>query len=181
MLSCVFESLGRRLADHPRSAILTWAVITVLGFSLAVFGVHGESLFSRLTSGTPVIPGSQSGEGMAILDEISPSAENISLIVDGVPPTAPGVADVLTAAHAELLAIDGVESVLDPIIVPSGPESDVGRMFTAEDGNGFLVVVGIEPSLSDDAQTAAVDDVAATLRTAAADQIGRASCRERVF
>lgn len=169
MLSCVFESLGRRLADHPRSAILTWAVITVLGFSLAVFGVHGESLFSRLTSGAPVIPGSQSDEGTAILNEISPSAQNISLIVDGVPPTAPGVSDVLTAAHTELLAIDGVESVLDPIIVPAGPDSDVGRMFTAQDGNGFLMVVGIEPGLPDAVEAAAVDDVAATLRSAAAD------------
>lgn len=169
MLSCVFESLGRRLADHPRSAIVTWAVITVLGFSFAVFGVQGESLFSRLTSGAPVIPGSQNDEGQAILEEISPSSENISLIVDGVPPTAPGVAEVMAGVHAELLDIDGVEGVLDPLIVPGGPESDVGTMFTAEDGDGFLVVVSIAPGLPDDVESAAIDDVVTVLDTAAAD------------
>ncbi|WP_066462529.1 MMPL family transporter [Sanguibacter suarezii] len=165
----MFESLGRRIADHPRSAIVTWAVITVLGFSLAVFGVHGESLFSRLTSGAPVIPGSQNDEGLAILEEINPSAENISLIVDGASPSDPGVAEVMAGVHAELVSIEGVESVLDPIIVPAGPESDVGKMFTAQDGDGFLVVVGIEAGLPDDVEAAAVDDVTATLRTAATD------------
>ena len=169
MLSCVFESLGRRLADHPRSAIITWAVITVIGFSLAVFGVHGESLFSRLTSGAPVIPGSQSDEGAAILNEISPSSQNISLIVDGVPPTAPEIAETMAATHAELLAIEGVEAVLDPLIVPAGPDSDVGLMFTAKDGDGFLLVVGIEPGLPDAVEAAALDDVTATLRATAAD------------
>ncbi|SDC22216.1 putative drug exporter of the RND superfamily [Sanguibacter gelidistatuariae] len=165
MLACVFESLGRRIADHPRSAIVTWAVITVLGFALAVFGVHGESLFSRLTSGAPVVPGSQSYEGAAILDRISPTGEYVSLIVDGVTPSATGVADVMAAAHTELLKISGVESVLDPIIVPDGPESDVGKLFTAQDGAGFLVVVGVEPGMSDDAEAAAIADVADVLRT----------------
>lgn len=164
MLACVFESLGRRIADHPRSAILAWAVITVLGLALAVVGVGGESLFSRLTSGAPVIPGSQSYEGTKILAEINPTGENVTLIVDGVPPTATGVTEVMQAAHTKLLAIEGVESVLDPIIVPEGPESEVGKLFTAQDGNGFLVVVGVEAGLPDDVQSAAVADAAAVLR-----------------
>ena len=69
MLAPVFESLGRRVAHHPRLTILVWVVLTALGLGLAVFGVHGESLFDRLATGAPAVPGSQSAEADDILAE----------------------------------------------------------------------------------------------------------------
>ena len=163
MLTSVFESLGRRIAAHPRSAVAVWAVLTLLGVALAVVGVHGESLFSRLTSGDQGIAGSESYEGARILDEISTGGENISLIVDGVGPASAGVAEILEPARASLLTIDGVLSVLDPVIVPEGPDSDLGRMFTAVDGSGFLVAVSLEPGLSPEEEAEAIDLVVAAL------------------
>ncbi|MEP7763967.1 MMPL family transporter [Sanguibacter sp. 25GB23B1] len=154
----MFESLGRRIAAHPRTAVAVWGVLTLLGVALAVVGVHGESLFSRLTSGEQGVVGSESYEGARILEEISTGGENISLIVDGVGPAAEGVAEVLEPAQESLLSIDGVLSVLDPVIVPEGPDSDLGRMFTALDGDGFLVAVSLEPGLSpeDEAESIAL-------------------------
>lgn len=158
MLTSVFESLGRRIAAHPRTAVGVWAVLTLLGVALAVVGVQGENLFSRLTSGEQGVAGSESYEGARILEEISTGGENISLIVEGVAPGAEGVAEILEPAQASLLAIDGVLSVLDPVIVPEGPASDLGRMFTALDANGFLVAVSLEPGLSaeDEAESIAL-------------------------
>ncbi|WP_342748104.1 MMPL family transporter [Sanguibacter antarcticus] len=160
----MFESLGRRVSAHPRTVVAVWSVLTLLCVALAVFGVHGENLFSRLTSGEQGIAGSESYEGTQILDEISTGGENISLIVEGVAPAADGVAEVLDPVQKDLLTIDGVLSVLDPVIVPEGPDSDLGRLFTAADGNGFLIAVSLEPGLAPEDEDEAISRVVATLR-----------------
>jgi len=169
MLACVFESLGRRVAARPRSAVVVWAFLTAAGLALAVLGVHGESLFSRLTSGDPGVEGSQSVEGARILDEITAEGVNLTLAVEGAAPTADGVSEALGPLHDSLLADDDVVSVLDPWVVPEGPDSDVGRLFTSLDGDGFLVVVTLDPGLTADDEAVVVDAVTEELRAAVPD------------
>ncbi|MBF0721401.1 MMPL family transporter [Sanguibacter inulinus] len=163
MLASVFENLGRRVSDHPRTTISVWAVLTVLGIALALFGVHGESLFSRLTTGDPTVAGSESSEGQEILAAIGDDGEDVTLIVDGLPPTADGVAEALQPALAAVLAVDGVETVLDPVSLPDGPTSDAGKLLTAADGDGFVVIVSLDPALSEDEASATVTAVVTAL------------------
>ena len=163
MLASVFENLGRRVSDHPRTTISVWAVLTVLGIALALFGVHGESLFSRLTTGDPTVAGSESSEGQEILAAIGDDGEDVTLIVDGLPPTTEGVSEVLQPALAAVVAIDGVETVLDPVSLPDGPTSEAGKLLTADDGDGFVVIVSLDPALSEDDASSAVAAVVTAL------------------
>lgn len=163
MLASVFENLGRRVSDHPRTTISVWAVLTVLGVALALFGVHGESLFSRLTTGDPTVAGSESSDGQEILAAIGDAGEDVTLIVDGLPPTTEGVAEALQPALAAVAAIDGVETVLDPVSLPDGPTSEAGMLLTAADGDGFVVIVSLDPALSEDEASSAVAAVVTAL------------------
>lgn len=165
MLADVFENLGRRISDHPRTAISVWAALTVLGVALALFGVHGESLFSRLTTGDPSVAGSESAAGQKILATVGSDGEDVTLIVDGLTPTAEGLGDVLAPALASVAAVDGVVSVLDPVSLPDGPASEAGRLLTAADGDGFVVIVSLSPGLTVEDSSVAVAEVVARLDT----------------
>lgn len=179
MLTTVFESLGRRVAHHPRLTVVVWLVITALGFSLAVFGVHGENLFERLTTGEPAVPGSESAEANDILRTNDDRGESLSLVVSGVDPADPAIVPVLADARTELAAIDGVASVIDPTALPDGAANPAAAPLIAQDGNGFLIVVELEPHLGEGTEDAALTDVhrvldtvPAELRTVAPDATG---------
>ncbi len=159
MLTRVFESLGRRVAHHPRLTVLVWAVVTALGFGLAIFGVHGESLFERLSTGEPTVPGAESSEAAQILADADTSGPSLNLLVSGVDPADPEIAAALAPARQELVEIDGVASVIDPFALPDGVANPAAAPLIAEDGDGFLVVVGLEPGLDESAEDAALDEV----------------------
>lgn len=163
MLACVFENLGRRISDHPRTGIVVWAVLTTLGVALALFGVHGESLFSRLTTGDPAVAGSESYEGQRILATVDDDGEDVTLIVDNLAPTTEGLADVLQPALADVAAVDGVETVLDPVSLPDGPTSPAGELLTAADGDGFVVIVSVSGALTEEQASTTVAEVVAAL------------------
>lgn len=160
----VFARVGRAVAHHPRLTVVTWLVLAVLGYGLAVLGVHGENLFDRLSTGAPSVPGSESAEGRQILEDADESGPSLTLVLEGVDPTDPDVATSLAPAREELAAIDGVASVIDPLGLPDGVANPAAAPLVAQDGDGFLVVVELEPDLSADEQQAALDDVEARLR-----------------
>ncbi|WP_421741410.1 MMPL family transporter [Cellulomonas sp.] len=165
----VFARVGRAVAHHPRLTVVAWLVLAVLGYGLAVLGVHGENLFDRLSTGAPSVPGSESAEGRQILEEADESGPSLTLVLQGVDPTDPEVATSLAAARADLAAIDGVVSVIDPLGLPDGAANPAAAPLVAEDGDGFLVVVEIAPDLSPDEEQAALDEVAERLRDVPAD------------
>ena len=165
----MFESLGRAVAHRPRLTVAVWAVLTALGFALAVVGVHGESLFDRLTTGEPSVPGSQSERGTQILTEQAETGETVSLLVSGVDPADPALAEALAPAHADLAAVAGVDSVVDPYVVPGGVETQAAQSLVAADGDGFVLSVTLEPGLSEDAQATAAADVVEILEAVPAD------------
>lgn len=169
MLTSVFASLGRRVARHPRVFVAVWLVITALGFGLAAFGLQGQSLFERLSTGAPGVPGSESQTAQDILTKTSTSGSSLSLLVRGVTPASPAIATTMTTANTELAAIGGVTSVIDPFVLPDGVANPAAAPLLGKSGDGFLVVVDLDPALSKDANQAALDKVAARLGRVPAD------------
>lgn len=159
MLACVFESLGRAVAHHPRLTVAVWAVITAACFALALVGVGGQNLFDRLTTGQPVVPGSDSQHAAELLAESSTSGASLSLLVQGVDPTAEGLAAALAPAREDVTAVDGVRSVIDPFVLPDGPASLAAAPLLARNGDGFLMVAELDPALGADAEQASLHEL----------------------
>ncbi|WHP17763.1 MMPL family transporter [Cellulomonas sp. ES6] len=164
MLTCVFESLGRTVARHPRLTLAVWAVVAVACALLALVGVGGQNLFDRLTTGEPVVPGSDSARATELLAESDTSGASLTLVVQGVDPATEGLADALEPARAEVADVPGVVSVIDPFVLPDGVENPAAAPLLATDGDGFLVVVELDPGLAGDTQDAALHDVEQRLR-----------------
>ena len=144
MLHSVFDSLGRLVARAPRRTILVWLVLTVVCAGVAFTGVTGETLFERLSTGNPSVPGSESAEAERILPEASTAGPSLTLVVEGASPTELDLADAVAAAREELLAVEGVAGVIDPYLLPEGPTSPAAAPLVAKDGSGFLVVVDLD-------------------------------------
>lgn len=161
----MFENLGRAIARRPRRTILVWLILAPVGFALAVLGVHGESLFERLSTGEPAVAGSDSQYANDVLASQSTTGDSITLLVEGLDPTTEGVADALAPAHKDLVLIDGVESVIDPYVLPDGLENPAAPSLLAEDGNGFVIEVTTVADLSSDRQAEVADEVVQRLDT----------------
>lgn len=159
MLTCVFESLGRTVARHPRVTVLVWVVLTVACFALAFVGVGGQNLFDRLSTGVPVVAGSDSARAGELLAQTDSSGASLSLVVRGVDPTAEGVAEALAPAREDVEAVEGVVSVIDPFVLPDGVANPAAAPLLAQDGDGFLMVAELDPALSADAESAALGEV----------------------
>ncbi|TQL04230.1 MMPL family transporter [Cellulomonas sp. SLBN-39] len=158
----VFARLGRTVALHPRIVVVAWLVLAVLGVALAG-GVVGDGVLGRVTTATPVAPGSQSAQGAQVLADARTSGPSVTLVVQGVDPTVEGLDDALDPARTALAAIDGVVGVYDPLGLPDGIANPAAAPLLALDGQGFLVVVELAPDLGEGAQEAALDAVTARL------------------
>ena len=175
----VFARLGRSVAHHPRLTVVVWLVLTALGYALAVQGLHGENLFDRVATGAPGVPGTESTRGQQILADERTTGPSVNLVLSGLDPADPELGPALEPVRADLAAVDGVVSVIDPLVLPGGVENPAAAPLLARDGEGFLVVVELEPDLSAGAQAAALDaveqrlrDVPDDLRTVAPDVEG---------
>jgi len=164
----VLQGLGRGIARHPGLIVLAWLIITVASFAAAT-GAFGDGLFARLHTGQLTVPG-ESDEGLAILTENSTTGQSLTLMVHGLDPADPGLVEPVGQAHQDLLAIDGVATVVEPITAPGGTQNPQVAQLVAKDGDGFLVSVTLEPDLAKAQQDAALDEVQTRL-TALGDQI----------
>ena len=155
----MFDSLGRAIAHAPKRTIAVWAVFAAACMALAVFGVGGETLFERLTTGAPSVPGSESATGQQLISDNSSAGPTLTLAVRGVDVSRSDVSRPIAAARAELLGIDGVATVIDPYVVPDGPDSPAAAPLVAADGDGFLIVVELAPDLTEGAREATLGAV----------------------
>ncbi|WNB87368.1 MMPL family transporter [Cellulomonas sp. ATA003] len=165
----MFETLGRGIARRPLISVVVWVVLTVLGFALALVGVQGENLFERLSSGEPSVPGSESQRANDLIRESSGTGASLTLLLDGVDPADPALAAALAPAHEDLAAIDGVAAVIDPLVLPQGAANPAAAPLIAVDGDGFLVVVDLDPELDAAAEATALERVAERLGTVTDD------------
>jgi len=137
--------------------VVAWLIVTVASFGAAT-GAFGEGLFARLNTGQLTVP-SESDDGLAILVENTSTGPSLTLIVSGVDPADPGLVEPVGQAREDLLAIPGVASVAEPITAPGGPDNPQVAQLVAKDGDGFLVVVTLEPDLPGAEEDAALDAV----------------------
>ena len=165
----MFDLLGRTVARRPRITILVWAVVAGVCFALASLGVGGETVFDRLDTGAPGVPGSESARGDALIAEASTTGQSLTLAVRGVDPRSTDLTRPMTQLHEQLMAVPGVATVIDPYVVPEGPASPAAAPLVAADGEGFLVVVELEHALPDDEAAAALHQVEGLLRAAPAE------------
>lgn len=163
MLHSVFDSLGRMVARAPRRFVLVWVVLTAACAALALYGVSGETLFERLTTGNPSVPGSESQRAEEILTEVQSSGASLTLVVEDAAPT-PELAEAVAAARADLGGIIGVAAVIDPYVLPEGPASPAAAPLVAQGGDGFLVVVDLETDMSPEDEDEALAAVEERLR-----------------
>jgi RND superfamily putative drug exporter len=157
----VLAALGRGIARRPGLIVFAWLIVTIAAFAAAT-GAFGESLFARLEAGDATVS-SESSEGRAILNSASTSGASLSLITVGADPADPALVEPITAAREDLLAIEGMATVVDPLAVPGGPASPAAAGLIAKDGNGFLVSATLEPDLPAEIQDAALDAAGARL------------------
>lgn len=162
-MSSVFVRVGRIVAHRPRLTVAVWIVLVVLGYGFAVVGVQGENLFDRLTTGAPEVPGSQSEEGRAILDAADEGGASLTLALQGIDPADPDVDTAMDDVRTDLSAIDGVIAVIDPLGLPDGAANPAAAPLVANDGDGFLVVVELDPTLTGEEEADAVAEVHAQL------------------
>lgn len=165
----MFDSLGRAIARRPRITVLAWVVVAGACFALASLGVGGETVFERLETGAPGVPGSESARGDALIAEASTTGQSLTLAVRGVDPRSTDLSRPMAGLHADLAAVPGVATVIDPYVVPEGPASPAAAPLVAADGDGFLVVVELEHALPEGQATAALGSVEQILRAAPAE------------
>lgn len=165
----VFPRLGRLVAHHPRLTVVVWLVLTVAGYGLAVLGVQGETLFDRVQTGSPGVAGAESTQGQELLADARTAGPSVTLVLDGVDPATPELGAALDPARADLAAVDGVATVIDPLALPQGAANPAAAPLLDEDGDGFLVVVELEPELGEAAQDEALAAVEGRLREVPAD------------
>ncbi len=153
--------------------LAVWLVITVAGYLLAVLGLHGESLFDRLSTGAPAVPGSDSARAQQLLAQQG-EPESLTLVLSGVDVTDPELAAALAPVRSRLAVMPGVASVIDPLALPGGAANPAAAPLVAADGDGFLVVVELSGDQSDGEIDGIRDEVATALRFI------RANAREQI-
>jgi len=173
-MSSVFARLGRLTARRPRAMVLVWLVLTVGAYALASLGVAGGSVFDRVTTGVPTVPGSESTQADAILADRATDGASLTLALSGVDPDSTEVDAAMTPIRAALVAVPGVASVIDPLALPGGTSNAAAAPLVARDGDGFLVIVELAPDLDDAAKDAALAQVH-TLLSAVPEDLGAAA------
>ncbi len=159
-MTSVFAHLGRVVGRHPRVTVVAWLVLAVVGYAVAVLGVPGgQSVFDRVTSGAPNVPGSQSTQADALLAQVEQGGDSLTLVLSGVDPTSAALQAAMVPIRRDLAAVPGVVSVVDPLALPGGTANPAAAPLLARDGHGFLVVVGLDAALGADQANAALDSV----------------------
>ena len=157
--------LGRSTGQHPLRWVVGWVLAALVSFAVAVGGITGESLFNRLTSGEPRVPG-QSQTARDIIESVEPTSEGVMLQVDGAPLDDSRAVAGAAAASAALMEIPGVASVRSPLLSPSGlADPEVRPLLaggTPESGR-FLTIADLDEALTDSELDAARSAVEAHL------------------
>jgi RND superfamily putative drug exporter len=113
--------------------------LVVLGFLTSLGYLTGDDLFSRLTSGQPVVPG-ESTEGRDLLYATSTAGPSIHLLVDDVRPDDPTLHSLVTSTRNTVSGVDGVDTVLDPYLATDAggvpTDTDAGGVPTDTDAGG---------------------------------------------
>lgn len=141
----MLSALARTATRRPRTVILTWLVLIVLGFGL------GTGVFGRLSDSVPDVPGTESDRTAELLDDIDPRGESLSAVVEAPRVTDPALRERVERTVDDLRRVPGVAAVPDPYAT---------RGLASGDGRALIVPVTLKGGLDDDAEERTVDAVA---------------------
>src|SRR6478672_5349721 len=166
--------MGTVVGRHPWRVLGLWLVVVVLCFAAAGGALGGDSLFQRLTSGEPTVPG-EARTGRDLVSGAATKGPATMLQVTGVDLTAPAVAGTVVRHSEALRRVGGVQQVANPFLVPGGPTSAAARSLVAQGDpsrGGFLTVVDTKPGLDKAAQRSTESAVTAELQAVVRDLPG---------
>lgn len=149
----LLHRLGALTGRRPRTVVLTWVGLVVVSFALALGGVTGQGLFDQLHSGDVTTPGEAQQARDLVVDAGGGELATDTLMVSGSPATDPFVRRAVAEPVRRIHAMDGVASVVNPLVLDGGVEGPQGApLVVEEDGSryGFLTVVEYDSSLSDE-------------------------------
>jgi len=132
--------------------VLAWTLLTVTAFAIAVGGVLGDSLFSRLSSGDLEVSG-EAQTAREIISAAAPQARTVMFEVSDVDVRSPAVAKAAAQSAATITAIDGVDTSANPFVFPAGlSDPRAGALVADQDAKSgrFLVVTTLDAGLSEE-------------------------------
>ncbi|MBT8202868.1 MAG: MMPL family transporter [Acidimicrobiia bacterium] len=144
----MFRKLGAVVYRRRRWVVAAWFVVAIVG--IVAQGPLAERVSAEFTGSERI----ESARVLERLNETAPTGGDIAIVVDGVGVDPAGPPAEVAEILAELAAIDGVVSVVDPWT--AGP---VGPQLTATDGRAALVVVSYVNGLDLEAEHALTDAV----------------------
>ena len=163
---------GAVVARRARAVVLFWAVFVVAGFAVALGAAGTPSLFDRLDSGEITVDG-ENQRGRDLLAQGGATGfGTYTLTVTGADLTDPEVARSAVRAAGDLAAIEHVESVVNPFVVPEGPTSPQAAAFVLDGdpaSGGFATVVTLDASNTAEEEDAATEQVDAVFDRLVAD------------
>ncbi|MFJ2299852.1 MMPL family transporter [Oerskovia paurometabola] len=160
--------LGRVVARHRIAVLALWGVLALLG------AVIGGGVFDRTTTVDSLPPGAPSAQAQALLDELDPQGETLTAVVGGV--------DFFTPSHVES-GSRVMHEVREMLGVLEVSDAFTSGGLISDDGLGSLVVVELDPDLTDEQALEVGDRVAAALQTIDAPEVvvGGELMAERTF
>ena len=164
----MFGTLGRNIARNPVKFIVVWAVLAVTGLLLAATPLVGDSLFAVAETREPTTIGSDSNFVLEAVEENS-AGEAVTAVMTGLDLADPELPVALGPVIAELAAVPGVVSVVNPLVLPGGFADPQAAAFLAVNGDGFATAVTLAKDLDDDAFATAHNSVVDLLNGMAAE------------
>ncbi|WP_353706874.1 efflux RND transporter permease subunit [Cellulosimicrobium sp. ES-005] len=158
-----------RFAARRRGVVLgVWAVLLVLG------AVLGGAVFDKTTDVDPAPPGSPSALAAERLDELQPEGETVVAVLSGRDYFSTELIAQASEVMHGIRAMPGVVELFDAY---------TGGGLIADDGQGSLVIVELDPALSDDDALALAHQVADALHTVDTPEVlvGGALLAEEAF
>ncbi|TFB54944.1 MMPL family transporter [Cryobacterium sp. Sr3] len=152
----MLRTLGILIARHRFTSLLLWALTIAACVATALIGVTGENLFQRLSSAGPTVEGEASHAANLLQGTEGADTESLSLLIHDVDLSAPDLGLILTAATTDLLEVDGVSEVINPLAIPPLPDGSPNPAavpLLVPDGTGLLLnaqMVAPDGDLSDD-------------------------------
>lgn len=140
------------MGRHPLTVVVMWALLSACALALALGGVTGKGLFDDLTSGEITAPGEASEARDLMIEGGGADFASDTLVVEGSPATNLLVRRQVGLAIERILELDGVASVVNPLVTEDGVTDPRVAPLVRDEGDdryGFVTVVEYEDDLTD--------------------------------
>ncbi|MDU0367278.1 MMPL family transporter [Microbacterium sp. KSW4-17] len=152
----MLSRLGRRVSRHRLLVVAAWALLVVMGATLA------GDVFDRTVSVADAPAGSESLRASERLDALDPEGELVTAVLRGEDFFSPTVRDSATAVVGAIRAVPGVVDVTDAYTAGGA---------IGDDGRSSLIVVELDRALTGEAAVATASEVSALLHAIAVPEV----------